>query len=572
MIRSISIRNYALIDALDLNMSSGLSVITGETGAGKSIIIDAISLLLGQRANKDNIRTGEKKMMVSALFDLEQDAPAAVKFRDAGIDVSEGIVLSREVDASGRNVCRANGSIVPLALLREAGQELIDIHSQHEHVSLFKEDNQRRLLDAYAGQNTAALLRKTNEQAGELKRLAGTIRKLVQEDRDIARQVGIDRFELNEIDAAELLPDEEERLEDEKKLLDHAEKLFENASGAKRLLSEEDDEDNMSAILTQYVKLEQHLQVIASIDKRFAPFAEAAAAGRTELESLSYELTDYLDTLDFEAGRLEEVDNRLAVITGLERKYGDDIPGVLAYAQKLRDRLEDTENTEEKLSALKKAYNTGRKAYNETAEALHRERIAAAAKLQTALEAELSELAMEKARFEVRVTQDKELISLHGQDDVKFYISVNPGNPVRELKKVASGGEMSRIMLSLKRIFGEKDNIGTMIFDEIDTGISGRTAQTVAEKIAAISASRQVLCITHLPQIAAMADTHYLVQKVSGEDNTQVSFEQLSKNDSAEELARMLGGAKVTSLTRSHAQEMLELSDKLKQSFNQERN
>lgn len=557
MILSVSIKNYALIKALDIDLSAGLNVITGETGAGKSIIIDALSLLLGVRANKQNIRAGQKKMTVSALFALTP----ALEARLAEFGAEDGqIVLSREIDQNGRNVCRVGGVIVPLALLKEIGPQLIDIHSQHEHVALFKSENQRALLDAFA--QDEALLGTLSEQAAQLKALAAEIREFQHSGREAARLQEMERYQLDEIDRAALQPGEETGLEQDKKLLENGETVFREANEAAQLLS---GTEPAPGILEQIGVLSGQLEQLASVDAFFKPFFESVQGAASELNALSYELVNYLDQLDFSTERLEEVEARLSQIEDLKRKYGENTQEILAYAEKLREKLDAFENSGEKLTALKARYSALRDAYNTSAAALSAARAAAAETFREELETELHALAMEKARVQVRLRTDKDVISAHGQDSVDFLISVNPGTAPQELRKVASGGELSRMMLSIKGIFGDKDQIDTMIFDEIDTGISGRTAQVVAEKISRLSRTHQIICITHLPQITAMADEQFRVVKESGQDSTQVRFERLEAQARAEELARMLGGAEVTETALSHAREMLAQSERLKQ-------
>lgn len=567
MLRSISILNYALIRSLTVDLGEGLNVITGETGAGKSIVIDAISLLLGERASKENLRIGADRMTVSASFDPPvpgEDREVLEILDGAGIDAREELIVSREMDKRGRSVCRVNGVIVPLALLKALGPHLIDVHGQHEHASLFKAENHRIQLDAYAGNEARQILDELSEMASGLRQTARTIRELESRGREEQRREEFDRYALDEIDASGLQADEEQKLEEEKNLLSHSEQLYSESAAARQILSDEDNPEQLS-LIDSLSDLSDRIEALSKIDPYFVPFSETVQGSLAELGNLSMELADYAEQIDFSPQRLEEIESRLSTIESLKRKYGEDIPAVLRYAEELRDRLDGLENADEHLDKLKADYTKKRGDYSREADRLHELRVKTSESFRRELEDELKELAMEKARVEVKITEDDKLISAHGKDNVEFLISVNPGVPPRPLRKIASGGEISRIMLSLKCMFGEKDHTDTMIFDEIDTGISGRTAQSVAEKIQRLSCSHQIICITHLPQIAAMADRHFLVEKASDDKSVEVSFSALKPEQRTDELARMLGGARVTETTRSHAREMITQSEMLKE-------
>lgn len=566
MLNSISIQNYALIKNLDIDLSPGLNVITGETGAGKSIIIDALSLLLGGRAVKDNIRADATKMTVSALFDFSDSKESLDILKEYGISLEDNqLVLTREIDKRSKNICRANGTIVPLNLFKRLGTELIDIHSQHETISLFKNESQRRLLDLYAGEEAVLLLATIRDLTAELKSLAKKIRELQKAGKEAARNQAIDKFQLDEIDKAALRENEDEELEEEVKDLEKGEVIFKKSYRSMNLLSNENIETaSLSQLLSE---LSDEIEDLAKDDQWFSPYAEQMKEIMSQINSLSYDLSSYIDNLDYDPHRLEEIQSRLNEIDNLKKKYGDTISEILNYGETLRERLNVYENYDELLNETKKAYNSVRKNYNKTAKDLTNQRLQASEKLKAELEKELADLAMDKAVVKIDINTDPEIISSYGQETISFLISVNPGIEPRELKKVASGGEMSRIMLALKGIFGDKDEVGTMIFDEIDTGISGRTAQVVAEKITKLAAKRQIICITHLPQIAAMADSQFLVKKKSDDNLTEVSFHILDDESRIDELSRMLGGASVTELTKDSAREMIKQAQELKESF-----
>lgn len=564
MLLNIVIKNYALIEELNIDLDAGLNVITGETGAGKSIVIDALTLLLGQRGNKSNIRYGAKKMVVQGLFDIDGNRGVRKKLLEFGIEPEEErLILTREIDIHGKNVCRADGIIITVAQLRAIGDHLIDIHGQHEHQSLFQRENHRQLLDDYGGEASEALLKNVETDAIVLKNLSQKIHGLEKDEREIERQKEMFQFEIREIQSAALVEGEEEKLEADKKILENSEKLYTASNEAYQILNG-DERDYAESLLTQLNELENHLGAIAEIDANFSAYAHIVDSAYQDLENLSYEIRRYIDNIDFDMGSLDAVEKRLSLIGGLKRKYGSSIKEIIAYGAELEEKLSGLENRDEQIEKYQKEYRKIIKDYEQKAQQLHERRIALGNIFKEALEKELKDLAMEKTVVQVAVNQEKKLISPKGQDQIEFLISVNPGIPPKPLRKIASGGEISRIMLSIKSIFGDRDRIQTMIFDEIDTGISGRTAQAVAEKIFELSKTHQIICITHLPQIASMADKHFLVEKRSDDESVEVSFGPLDIEERTKELARMLSGAEVTETTMNHAREMLTMTRRLK--------
>lgn len=567
MLRNLVVNDYTLIDHLSVDFDPGLNVITGETGAGKSIVIDALTLVLGNRGNKTNIRQGKNKMMVQGLFDISGQEKLIEKCEEFGIPVEEGqLILIREMDDRGRNICRANGLIITVAQLKNIGDDLIDIHGQHEHQSLFKRDNHRQLLDAFGGVLSLEYLQETEKHADAIKRIKVQINELEINERELEREKETLQFEINEIEAAVLESGEDERLEDEKRILENKERLFSGASRSYELLRGEATIQN--PILDAMGMLQESMTEIARIDSSFEEKLEIVNNIFSEAESLAFEIRSYLEDVEYNLGDQDEIEARLGVIAKLKRKYGHDIAEILAYADEIRIRLKVLINRDENLHSHYKELKKFQEKYLKASELLYKLRLENGESLKKSLENELNELAMEKVQFEIAIDHDSKRFSSNGQDSVEFLISVNPGQEPKPLGKVASGGEISRIMLSIKSIFGGLDAIETMVFDEIDTGISGRTAQVVAEKIQALSVTppngRQIICITHLPQIAAMADQHFMVEKRTVEDTVEVSFVPLDEKGKKEELSRMLGGAEVTRKTWEHAQEMLELSQKIK--------
>ncbi|MDI3536237.1 MAG: repair protein RecN [Eubacteriaceae bacterium] len=564
MLRNLVVKDYTLIDHLSIDFDKGLNVITGETGAGKSIVIDALTLVLGNRGSKGNIRNGKNKIVVQGLFEIAERPRLVNLCEEFGIPVEDGqLILTREVDLRGRNICRANGMMITVTQLKALGDELIDIHGQHEHQSLFKKENHRSLLDAFGGQESAKLLDVVADLAGQLRNLKNQIKALEINERELNREKETLAFEVQEIKAAHLALGEDERLEEEKAILTNQESLFENASQAYQILQGHEKQ----SILSQLGMLQGCIQEIAQIDKRFEKDSGMIDGFFSELESLSFSLRNYLDELEYNKNDLDQIEERLATIETLKRKYGFDIEEIFAYLSAISERLKNLGNRDENLKNYQDQMRVLIKKYDEIGQKLYNKRSSDASVLKKALEKELADLAMEQAQVEIQIEHDKRRLSPRGQDQVEILISVNPGIAPKALGKVASGGEISRIMLSLKSIFGRLDGIETMVFDEIDTGISGRTAQIVAEKIqhlSSVSLGRQIICITHLPQIAAMADAHFRVEKTRADDQVEVSFVALNDSGKKEELARMLGGAEVTKKTMEHAAEMLELSHKLK--------
>ena len=567
MLRNLVVKDYALIENLSVDFSNGLNVITGETGAGKSIVIDALSMVLGNRGNKSNIRQGETKMIVQGLFDISDQPEITEKCGVFGIPIEDGqLILTREMDAHGRNLCRANGIIITVSQLKSLGDRLMDIHGQHEHQSLFQRDNHRQLLDAFGGEKSRKYLEEITFYANTLKNIQTQIDDLEVNERELEREKETLQFEIDEIEKVGLEIGEDERLEGEKRILENRERLFSNINGAYELLRGEGPEQ--TPIIDALGQLQENISEIAKIDNSFMPKLELVNGVFSEIESLSFEIRSYLEDLEFNLGDLDEIEGRLALISRMKRKYGQDISEILAYADTIGGRLINLLNRDENLQSYYEELEKTQKKYSAVGKQLHTLRVKSGGNLKKTLENELQDLAMEKAQVEVSVDYDPQRISTKGQDTVEFLISVNPGQLPKPLGKIASGGEISRIMLSIKSIFGSMDAIETMVFDEIDTGISGRTAQVVAEKIQALSATppkgRQIICITHLPQIAAMADQHFMVEKRTGEASVDVSFVPLDEKGKKEELSRMLGGAEVTRKTWEHAQEMLELSQKIK--------
>ena len=561
MLKRISIANYALIDKLEVDFDDRLNVITGETGAGKSIVIDALTLILGQRGNRKNIRAGAGKLSVQGVFEIDPEGPVAKKLSDMAIPVEDRtLILNRSLTQNGRNTCRINGFAVTVAQLKAIGQDLVDIHSQHENNSLFQAAAQRRLLDAWGGGEVAELLSQTRQQAERLKELSRQIKAQAQNDRELARQKQVLAFEIKDIEEAHLRAGEDEKLEKEQRILENSEMLFSQVETGRQLLNGRDDDTD--GMLSQLSEVQRIVGRLSQFDDAFKPYQAALETASAELSELAIELASYQEDLNFEPGRLDEVEKRLSLIDSLKRKYGDTVEEIIAYGAHLNEQYDNLAHHDDRLNAMKKEYAELWKAYRQTARALHEKRIQAAKSLEAAIEGQLADLAMPRARFVISVEEDEQIIAPWGNDQVNFKISVNPGTPIRLLKEVASGGEISRIMLAIKCIFGRYDRVETMIFDEIDTGISGRTAQVVAEKILQLSRERQVITITHLPQIAAMGTTHYKVSKEETSEGTISQMRMLTDEERIREIAQMLSGSDITDAAIANARALLQQSMK----------
>ena len=559
MLLELHVQNFALIDRLDLRFGAGLNILSGETGAGKSIIIDALGLALGERAGGDLVRTGTERAVVEAVFDLSH-APAEVRTRlaEAGLEPGEEdgdlLLVSREIAAKsgGKSQCRVNGRLLPVSSLREMAQGLVDVHGQHEHQSLLAWERHIDLLDAWCGPDTLALRASTSEQVGLLNTLKREREQLRTDARERARTLDLFLFQRDEIAEASLKPGEEDELATERARLANAEKLSDAATDAyARLSGGERGQGATDALQAALAQIEHAL----SMDNSLEPVAASLREAASYAEDAALSLRHYRDDVEFNPERLEEIEARLDLLRTLKRKYGDTVDEMIAYGDELGakiDRLQNAGAREDELSAaIDKA---GHKA-DQIAAKLTQARTRGGAEFAQGIKRELADLGMTQTKFEVSIIP--QTIGSKGADRVEFLLSPNPGEPLRPLAKIASGGEMSRIMLGMKSILVKMGATPTMIFDEIDAGVGGRTAQTIADKLDALSQSAQILCITHLAQIASRADTHFLIEKHVAGGRTTVSVDALDADQRVEEIARMLGGARRTEAVVQHAREML---------------
>ncbi|QTD41733.1 DNA repair protein RecN [Sporosarcina sp. Te-1] len=563
MLRELSIRNFAIIDHLEVAFDEGLTVLTGETGAGKSIIIDAVQLLAGGRGSQEFIRHGAPKAELEGLFTIDDpNHPVFEKLLDAGIESDEGmLILRRDLNTNGKSTCRINGKLVTIGILREIGAQLIDIHGQHDNQELMMEKRHIHLLDHFAGNALQQALDNYSELYSGYVKLKRKLEAATENEQQIAQRIDLYSFQLNEIDAAGLTIGEEEELEEEKNKLQHFHRLFERLNTAYESIS-----GDMHA-LDWVGSAMSDLEDAASVDKSLAVHAESVANSFYTLQDTAHDIKNLIDQMEFDPGRLDFVEGRLAQLLTLKRKYGSSVEEILLYRDKIADELDQLIHRDERLEKGQEKLDQLVQDLEVEAMELSLIRQAAALQLETAILQQLKELHMEKASFEVRVSQQPGIYDAKGFDEVAFFISTNVGEPMKPLVKIASGGELSRIMLALKTIFSKHQGITSIIFDEVDTGVSGRVAQAIAEKIAMIATHSQVLCISHLPQVAAMADHHYLIKKEVKDDRTTTAIAEITGIDRTKELSRMLSGAEITELTLRHADELLSLADNRKKAF-----
>lgn len=565
MISELSIRNLAVVEAVDLSFEAGLHVLTGETGAGKSILVDAIALILGARSSVEFVRHGAKKAEISALFELSSEHPVWNQIANfgAGTDSDGHLLIKRDISHTGKSTCRVNGQIVTLSMLKQIGSQLMDIHGQHDHQSLLREEEHIVWLDAYAEESLKALKEQYRELYDEYIQVEKELHQLSESERDTAQRIDLLEFQVQEIAAAELVPGEDEQLQQRRTKLAHMEKLVQHMHEAYHALhSDRRAMNDISHALSQ-------IETAAQFDPELNDTLELIRSAYFQLEEAGATLGRLADGQEFDQSELNEIEARLHVIEQLKRKYAPSVEAIIQYAEKVKQELHVLKNRESHVHELQSRLDELQSNLKDKARELSRIRRKAAHRLQQEVEQQLQDLHMKHTTFGVHFQQlardeDARPFFPNGWDRLKFVISTNPGEPPKPLSKVASGGELSRIMLALKSIFHEVDHVGALIFDEIDTGVSGRTAQAIAEKMHRIARGRQVLCVTHLPQVACMADHHFYVSKAIESGNTVTYVHDLSQQERVNELARMLGGVEVTRKTKQHAEEMLRLAEKSK--------
>ena len=560
MLAELSIKNFAIIEKVSISFEKGLTVLTGETGAGKSIIIDAIHLLTGGRGSAEFVRHGEDKAEIEGLFQIENpNHPVYGKALEFGIDIEEGmVILRRDIFRSGKSVCRINGKLVTISILREVGATLVDIHGQHEHQELMDETRHLPLLDQFGAREIAASLQEYQQIFHRFEQTQSRLKALSENDRQMAHRLDLIQFQYDEIQKANLKLNEDEELLEEKRKLANFEKIYEaiqlSFSG---LQGEQRGLDWIGLVMG-------HMENAASLDASYKELYEAVASSYYQLEDTARSLRNQLDILEYDPQRLNEIEDRLNEINQLKRKYGKTIPEILEYAAKIEEEIETIQNKETHITELEKELNSIKKDLRIEAKQLTELRHKWGEKLTGLIHKELKDLYMDKTVFEIRFETEQDHFSRNGADHVEFYISTNPGEPLKPLTKIASGGELSRIMLALKSIFSKHQGVTSIIFDEVDTGVSGRVAQAIAEKIYKVALDSQVLCISHLPQVAAMADTHLFISKMIKDGRTSTAVTALTEQEKIKEISRMISGVEITDLTKQHAEELLHLAAETK--------
>ena len=547
MLSLLHIENIAVIECADISFDNGFNILTGETGAGKSIVIDAISAILGERAYRDMIRTGTTKASVRAVF---TDVPELTWFEENGVAYDPETVIQREVYLDGKNICRVNGSLVTVSILRKLGIQLINIHGQHDSASLFDESNHLQFLDDFAANQ--ALRQDYSEKYEKVAALRREIDRMTMDEGEKLRRMETLRYQIEEISKAELEAGEDEALEERRKLLQNAEKLSSGMDAAVECLYGGDETDGAASLL---MEAERELSRLSRYTDSFAELQERVADLMYQVQDVAEAVRDARDDLSYSADELDKIETRLDVIHRLRRKYGTTCADILEYLENAKQELDEIEFADDHLERLKGKLQKAEKTAWDAALALRKNRKSASQELAARILSELAQLDMPRVQFSCEFTELE--LAGNGADAVAFYMSANAGEALKPMSKVASGGELARIMLAMKNVLAEQDQVATLIFDEVDTGVSGRAAQKVAQKLRSVARTKQVLCVTHLPQLAALASTHLLIAKSERGGRTYTTVEPLDLEGRKRELARIIGGEKITQITLQSAEEML---------------
>ena len=554
MLRELNIQDFAIIDKAQLSLSDGLTVLTGETGAGKSILVDALEVLLGSKAYQQHIRTGCEECRIEAVFEIDEDHPVHTLLNHYEIPLEDNQLLVRRVlPRSGKGRVFINDHLVTLSTLQRIGEFLLDLHGQHDHQSLLQVKNHLSYLDTFDGLISE---KKDFEEAyNRFKKAEVSLRDLKNKAEHLSKQKGEMAEMIRKIEETNPGVHEEEALLREREILKHSQHLSQWANEAYFLLESDD------SAIQQTRKALDHINHIQHIDSRFKEVKESAETALAHLEEVSLQLRNYKEEIEFEPQKLDHIEERLFQLQGLKRKFGGSIEDILKQKEKLQGEIFEFENIEDEISSLQEIFNRHEENSVKAARALSTARVKKARALEKHMEKELASLRMEKCRFKVSIQKsqrpDGSFLDSSGMDQVEFLISSNPGEDLKPLAQVASGGELSRVMLALRHPRGKKEFSRTLIFDEVDAGLGGAVAEVVGEKLKKLSRNFQVLCITHLPQIASQADAHYVIFKREHQNRTLTHTSRLSKDQRVKEIARMLGGKKITPTTLQHAKEML---------------
>ncbi|MDD5542130.1 MAG: DNA repair protein RecN [Acidobacteriia bacterium] len=554
MLKHLYITNYALIDRLELNLQSGLNLLSGETGSGKSILVDALGLLLGNKASPEMVRTGSDRASISGVFQIQKIPELNQFLDDLGLLVEDHeLILKREISREGKSRAFINQQPTTAATLKNLGHWLVDIHGQNEQQALTEAEAQLNLLDAFARHDSAR--EELSSLSAEISVLRAKKDSLEQNETDRNRLLDLLNFQRQEIEAARLQPREDETLNVEHRLLANASKLYETASEVSGLLYESE-----GSAAQHVAAAEKTLESMARIDEKLQVLLDQLRTTRIQVEDVAASMRAYLQKIDARPEKLEQVESRLAEIEKLRRKYGSTVEDILRFYDQVVERLSSLENRDEELKRLADQWEQLTARYKKKAEALSAARQRSASSLEKRLERELQELAMERTRFKIKFSGAAVEFSPLGIDAVEYLLSPNPGEELKPLSKIASGGEISRLMLALKTITQADSKIKTLVFDEVDSGIGGRTAEVLGRKLKGLAQHNQILCVTHLPQIASFADHHYFVEKVEQRGRTVTRIEYLREAARINELARMLSGAKITDAVKEHARELIKQS------------
>jgi DNA repair protein RecN (Recombination protein N) len=559
----LNIKNFALIEELSISFEKGFNVLSGETGAGKSIIIDAINYVLGGKFNKELIRTGENKTFVEAIFTLENEM-SKQELINQGIDYEDWIIISRESFQSGKSITKVNGRSILISQLKKITETLLDIHGQHENQNLLDSSNHINYLDYFQEEEIKKTLEEYTLIYDKIKEIEKKINELSGENSDREKIVDFLKFQIEEINNAKLKEEEEKELEDKFKLLSNCEKFTKVLNYSYEILKNGSERSNsvidtLDLVIRELASIEQDMNGVEKINKSLENIYYILEENINEIRNLK-------DNIYYDEEELNTINSRLYQIGTLKKKYAPTISEILQYRDKLENQYDELIHSEKIIENLNKKRAVLMKDIKKVALELHKIREQGALDLEEKVKKELDYIGLEKSTFKVSVELVEELKE-KGMNRVLFLISTNPGEPLKPLERIVSGGELSRIMLALKTVFVDKDKIPSVIFDEIDTGISGRVAQSVAEKMYSISQKHQVFCVTHLPQISCFSDTHYLVSKKVEKNKTYTIIEKLDNIGKKQELAKMIGGSEVTDLTLKHAEEMIFMANKKKQSL-----
>lgn len=556
MLLELYIENFVLIDQLTIPFEKGLNILTGETGAGKSILLGALDLILGGKFNKDLIKNIHEKSTIQGTFEINDDCTKLLA--EHGIDAEDGLIMiSRDMHHSGRSVLRANGRMVPRSIISSLGDILMDIHGQHEHQSLLNAGTHIKTLDTFAFDSVEKLLIQVSESYQKMKSVEKQLDEINLSPEEVQRELELIRYQIDEIEKADLKSNEDDDIENRLEYLKNFEQIHNVMHGAHEALSSDE------GIYNQLTDILRDVSTVEKYDESIEEIKKGLETVFYTIEGLTSDIRQFADGVEYMPEELTEVENRLNVINDLKRKYGQNISDVLDYFKDLQKRLEELENHTDRVDSLKRQLKKEQETYDAIALKLSMKRQQAATSFDKQIMREINALNMKDAKFKTTF-EPSDSRRQDGTDKVEFMISTNPGQPLRPLKKVVSGGELSRIMLSIKLILGKLDGIPSLVFDEVDTGISGKTASVVGEKLQKIADSHQVICVTHLPQIAVMADHHLYIEKQTQASDTVSSVRSLNHDERIEEIGRLIGGDTITETTRVHALELLELAKKRK--------